>query len=292
MRGTVSALREFGAFVDLGGVEGLLPNSELSHERGVKAAELLSAGDVVEVQVREIRQGEVDKRGAPAIKITLSLKALARDPWDEVEALVPVGKVVRGTVTRLADFGAFVRLAPGLEGLLHVSELAGKPAHPSALLKLSQSLDVVVRAIDRGARRIALAPAPEGLALGADASGPQLYVGAVVSGKVERVESYGVFVQLDGTSGRAGRGLIPNAELGTQRGADTRKLFPAGTKLSAKVLETGEGKLRLSIRALREDEERAEFDGYRASAGEAKLGTLADLLKPDKARAPGRRKPK
>jgi small subunit ribosomal protein S1 len=86
-------------------------------------------------------------------------------------------------------------------------------------------------------------------------------------------------VQLDGTRGRVGRGLIPNVELGTARGADTRKLFPLGTKLTAKVLETGEGKLRLSVRAIKDDEERADFDGYRAGSGAAKLGTLGDLFK-------------
>jgi small subunit ribosomal protein S1 len=105
-------------------------------------------------------------------------------------------------------------------------------------------------------------------------------VGAVVSGKVERVEPFGVFIQLDGTRGRVGRGLIPNAELGTPRGADTRKLFPVGMPLTAKVLETGESKLRLSLRAIKDDEERADFDGYRERASAAKsLGTLGDLLK-------------
>jgi small subunit ribosomal protein S1 len=164
--------------------------------------------------------------------------------------------------------------------LLHVSELGGKVAHPSQVLNVGEQLNVVVRAVDRAARRIALVPAPDGLEVGAAASGPHIVVGAVVSGTVDRVEPYGVFLQIDGTRGRAGRGLIPNAELGTQRGADTRKLFPAGAKLTAKVLETGEGKLRLSIRALRDDEERAEYDGYRANAqAGAKLGTLGDLLK-------------
>jgi ribosomal protein S1 len=76
-----------------------------------------------------------------------------------------------------------------------------------------------------------------------------------------------------------GRGLIPNVELGTPRGADTRKQFPVGTRLTAKVLETGEGKLRLSVKAVAEDEERAEFDGYKASASQNKLGTLGDLLR-------------
>jgi small subunit ribosomal protein S1 len=279
VRGTVTAVREFGAFVDLGGIEGLIPNTELSHDRSAKAVDALAPGDAVEVQVREIREGVLDKRGQPTTKITLSLKALAADPWESVESFAPVGKVVRGSVTRLAEFGAFVRLAPGIEGLLHISELGGKVVHPSAVLQVGGTLNVVVRTVDRGARRIALAPAPDGLEVGAAAHAPSLTVGAVVQGTVERVEPYGVFIQVDGTRGRVGRGLVPNAELGTPRGADTRKLFPLGKQLQAKVLETGEGKLRLSIRAIADDAERADFEGYRAGAAGDKLGTLGDLLK-------------
>jgi small subunit ribosomal protein S1 len=279
VQGTVTAVREFGAFVDLGGIEGLIPNTELSHDRGARANDVLSPGDRVEVQVREIKQGAVDKRGAPTTKITLSLKALAQDPWDRIESFAPEGQVVRGEVTRTADFGAFVRLAPGIEGLLHISELSGKVSHPSDVLKPGESLNVVVRSVDRGARRIALVPAPDGLEVGARAQAPATAVGALVSGTVDRVETFGVFLQIEGTRGRAGRGLIPNAELGTARGADTRKLFPIGTRLTAKVLETGEGKLRLSLRAVKDDEERADYDGYRASAAvPRKLGTLGDLL--------------
>jgi small subunit ribosomal protein S1 len=138
---------------------------------------------------------------------------------------------------------------------------------------------VVVRALDADAKKISLAPAPDGLALGSEARGPSLVVSAIVSGTVDRIEPFGLFLQLEGTRGRAGRGLIPNAELGVPRGADLRKLFPLGTRLTAKVLETGEGKLRLSVRAVKDDEERAEFDGYRATQAAEKLGTFADLFK-------------
>jgi len=279
LRGTVTAVREFGAFVDLGGLEGLIPNQELSHDRSARAEGVLTAGDSVEVQVREIKDA-VDKRGEKVTKITLSLKALSADPWETVASVAPVGKVARGNVTRLADFGAFVRIAAGIEGLLHVSELGGKVAHPSEALKVGDSLTVVVRSVDAAARKISLAPAAEGLEVGADARGPSLSIGMIVNGTVDRVEPYGLFLQVDGTRGRVGRGLIPNVELGTPRGADTKKLFPLGTKLAAKVLETGEGKLKLSVRAIKDDEERADFDGYRAqSAATGGLGTLADLLK-------------
>jgi small subunit ribosomal protein S1 len=280
VRGTVTGVREFGAFVDLGGVEGMIPASEISHDRSLSISDALKAGDVVEVQVRELKEVTPQRQGDATVKITLSLKALAQDPWAAIDTIVSEGKVAIGSVTRLADFGAFVRLASGVEGLLHVSELGGKVSHPSQTLKVGQSLAVVVRKIDREGRKLSLVPAPEGAGVGAMVQGPSFGIGSVVQGVVERIETYGVFVRLEGLTGRAGRGLIPNAELGTPRGSDTRKLFPEGTRVTAKVLETGEGRLRLSIRAAREDEERAQYDGYRGSiAAPGKLGTLGDLLK-------------
>jgi small subunit ribosomal protein S1 len=276
--GTVTSVRDIGAFVDLGGVEGLIPRSQLSYDRDVKPSDLVSAGDAVTVQVLEIQTDAVDKRGKPQTKITLSLKALSSDPWDRVAQLVPTGKAIEGTVARIMEFGAFVRLAAGIDGLLHVSELSGK--NGTAGLRVGQTLRVVVRSIDAAARKIALAPAPEGLELGDEARAVSIGVGSIVTGKVDRIEPFGIFLQIDGTSGRQGRGLIPNVELGTARGVDTRKLFPLGTQLTAKVLETGDGKIRLSLRAVKDDEERADFEGYRASTAAAgKLGTLADLLK-------------
>jgi small subunit ribosomal protein S1 len=277
--GTVTSVREIGAFVDLGGVEGLIPRSQLSYDRDVKVSDVVSPGDAVSVQVREIQLDAVDKKGRPQTKITLSLKALSTDPWERVSELVPVGQVIEGTVSRVLEFGAFVRLSAGIDGLLHVSEMsANKGAAPN--VKPGQSLRVVVRSVDAAARKIALAPAPEGLSVGEEAKGLKVSVGSLVSCKVERIEPFGVFVQIDGTAGRQGRGLIPNVELGTPRGSDTRKMFPVGTALTAKVLETGDGKLRLSLRAVKDDEERADFDGYREStAAQSGFGTFADLLK-------------
>ncbi len=106
-------------------------------------------------------------------------------------------------------------------------------------------------------------------------------IGQVISGVVDRVELYGLFVQLDGTKGRAGRGLLPTVELGVPRGTDLRKTFPLGTKLKAKVIEMAEGRMRLSVRALKDDEERAHFDGFREQEKKApashSFGTLGDL---------------
>lgn len=284
VRGTVTGVREFGAFVDLGGLEGLIPVSELSHDR-VRAADVVSPGDVVDVLVRDIRQVVPPRPGDPTLKITLSLKALMADPWDGIENTLTPGRVVQGSVTRLADFGAFVKLASGVEGLLHVSELGGKIDHPSRVLKEGQQILVVVKKVDAHDKKISLVPAPHGLEAGAQVASASLAIGTIVQGTVDRIEPYGVFLQIDGTAGRAGRGLVPSAELGVARGVDLRKQFPEGTKLSAKVIDTAEGRLRLSLRAVRDDEERAQFDGFRARTNAtATLGTLADLFAKKKSR--------
>jgi len=279
VRGSVTSVREFGAFVDLGGIEGLVPMSELSHDRVKSAADVVSPGDIVDVQVREIKQVAPQRPNDPTIKITLSLKAVAGDPWDNLDAVAREGMVAEGVVTRVVEFGAFVRLGLGIEGLLHISELGGKVQHASEVLKPGQTVNVVVQRIDRAAHKLSLSPAPDGLGAGATVTSTRVLVGSTVTGAVDHVETFGVFIQLEGTKGRAGRGLIPNAELATTRGSDTRKQFPEGTLVTAKVLETGDGRLRLSIKALKEDEERALYDGYRETAATpARLGTLGDLL--------------
>jgi small subunit ribosomal protein S1 len=275
VRGTVTGVREFGAFVDLGGIEGLIPRSEVAHDRSVVVADALKAGDVVEVQVREIQEVAPSRQGGSTKKITLSLKALADDPWAKLD--LTEGRVVLGTVIRTAEFGKFVRLAPGIDGLLHVSEL-GKKAGAGA--DVGEELLVVIKKIDRGARKISLVPAADGATAGATVMDVSVAIGAIVRGVVERIETYGVFLQLDGTKGRAGRGLVPSQELGVPRGTDLRKAFPEGMAIVAKVLETGEGRLRLSIKGAKDDEERAQFEEARGKASvPASLGTFADLLK-------------
>jgi small subunit ribosomal protein S1 len=132
-----------------------------------------------------------------------------------------------------------------------------------------------------------MTPAPEGSADAANAAAraprgpvtPKLAIGQVVTGKVVRIESYGLFVQLNETEDRFGRGLIPAGELGVPRGVDLRKTFPEGTELTAVVLETGAGKLKLSVKGAKDATERAEFETHRVKGGAAKgFGTLADLL--------------
>jgi len=276
VRGTVTGVRDFGAFVDLGGVEGLIPRSEVAHDRSVNVGDALKAGDVVEVQVTDMKEVAPGKQGGATKKITLSLKALADDPWAKLD--LAEGRVVLGTVIRTAEFGKFVRLAPGIDGLLHVSELGKKAAAGGA--DVGEEILVVIKKIDRGAKKISLVPAPEGATPGATVTDVSVAIGAIVRGVVERIETYGVFVQLDGTKGRAGRGLVPSQELGVPRGTDLRKAFPEGTALVVKVLETGDGRLRLSLKGAKDDEERAQFEEARGKAAvPASLGTFADLLR-------------
>lgn len=274
MRGRVTQIRDFGAFVDLGGIEGLVPVRELSHDRVQKPEDVLSIGDVVDVKVLKL------EREGDRLKVTLSLKALAGDPWEGVATIAPVGRVVAGQVTRLTEFGAFVRLAPGVEGLLHVSELGARVTHPSDAVEIGQQLLVVVKDVDASRKRVSLALSEAGAREGEEARTLRPVLNAIVAATVEKHERFGVFVQVAGTQGRAGRGLVPNEELGIPRGADVRKELPIGTEVRAKVVDATEGRMRLSIRGAREDAERADFDTYRQhQASKGGMGTLGDLLR-------------
>ena len=153
--GVVSTIKDFGAFVDLGGIEGMLHVSELGHSRTARPGDILSVGQRLDVQILRIEKTDDPKRPE---RISLSLKSMARDPWDDASAQFPSGTQVVGKVVRLEPFGAFVELASGVEGLVHASELgAGKQVrHPREVCKVGDSLTVTVLALDRERRRISL----------------------------------------------------------------------------------------------------------------------------------------
>jgi small subunit ribosomal protein S1 len=154
VRGTVTSLASYGAFVDLGGIEGLLHVSQLGHSRVAHPQDVLAVGQEVEVQVLEIK---TDAKGEE--RISLSRRSLLRDPWLDEAARLQPGTRRRGRVARLETFGAFVELAPGVDGLLHVSELGGGRAirHPREAVRVGDTLEVTVKSIDPDRRRIALA---------------------------------------------------------------------------------------------------------------------------------------
>ena len=254
--GVVASLADFGAFVDLGGVQGLVPMSELSHTRVARAADRLRVGEPVTVKVLRV---DTEKG-----KVTLSLKALEGDPWAAVPGRLRERQIVRGRAVRAAEFGVFVELLPGVDGLLHVSEI---PRHRQAAMResvaASAEVAVMILGIDSGKRRIALALAPEGAAVG-DQLESSVAVGAVLVGTVERVEAFGVFVRL----GPGQTGLVPNAELGVAHGTDPRKAFPAGTEMKVLVLTIEEGgrRIRLSREKAIAQEEQAETQAYLGGA--------------------------
>jgi small subunit ribosomal protein S1 len=151
--GTVTRLVPFGAFVDIGGVEGLVHISQISHQRISHPSDLLREGQEVKVKVLEIQ----NLGGGRSERISLSMKALASDPWPESAGALSPGSDVEGKVTRLVDFGVFVELQPGIEGLIHVSELANRRIiHPREVLNEDETITVRVLDIDLSRRRISL----------------------------------------------------------------------------------------------------------------------------------------
>ncbi len=152
VKGVVARLRPFGAFVDIGGIDGLIHVSEISHSRVKDPSDLLKVGQAVEVKVRSVENlGRTDER------IGLSLKDLQADPWTAVAGNLKPGAIVHGKVVRLADFGAFLEIGPGVDGLAHVSTLADRRVgHPSEVLEVGQELDVWVVSVDPSNRRVSL----------------------------------------------------------------------------------------------------------------------------------------
>ena len=193
-------------------------------------------------------------------RISLSLKALEGDPWIAVAGRLRERQVVRGRAVRSTEFGVFVELLPGVDGLLHITEI---PRSRQGALREAAAggaeVFVLIVAIDRDKRRVALALAPEGAELGQQMES-SVEVGAVLTGTVERHESFGVFVRL----GPGQTGLVPTGELAMNRGADPRKTFPAGSELKVMVLAIEEGgrRIRLSHAQALAREEQAETQAY------------------------------
>jgi small subunit ribosomal protein S1 len=297
VKGKVVGVRDFGAFVDLGGIEGMIPVSELSHTHVGHPSEVVKVGDEVEVEVLRMEPGNPNSpdKAKQKERITLSLRARQEDPWKAVLAEIQEGSRLTGKVVRLQPFGAFVELRPGVDGLIHISALADRRiAHPRDVVQVGQEVLVEVEKVDPVEKRIGLrriseeqaaepAQPREGKRAEPTERAPRPRVGQIITGKVERVEPYGVFLGFPG-----GRGLIPASETGTDRGTDLRKHFPLDQELKAEILEIdASGKIRLSITAAQRSEERADVEAFMRTqkpqgAGKKGFGTFADLLKDKK----------
>jgi small subunit ribosomal protein S1 len=242
VQGTIRSLTDYGAFVDIGGVDALLHVADISWSRVNKPADVLKVGDKVEAKILKV---DPSKK-----RISLGLKQLQPHPWDLVAEKFKVGERVTGSVTRVAEFGAFVELEKGIEGLVHLSEMSWskKVRKPSDVVKPGDQVEVVVLGVNAGDRRISL-----GLkqALGdpwADVA-DRLPVGAVVEGPVTSIQKFGAFVQVaEGVEGMVHVGDI-SAE---KRINHPQEILKVGQVVKAQVLEmdTEKRRLRLGMKQL------------------------------------------
>jgi len=270
VRGKVISILDFGAFLDLGGFEGMVHVSELRRTRVGHPNEVLTLGQEVEAKVVKLPQKRHER-------ISLSLRALEPDPWAGVAEKWPAGSKFSGKIVRKSEFGWFVELAPAVEGLLHPSQLPPgmKPEDPR--LADGATLEGWVREVEpaRGRISLSLRETPAGNPW----SGVEkrFAEGDLVTGTIERLAPFGVFVTLEpGLTG-----LLPTAEMGLPRGASVGKAYPLGREVKLKVAEVDPRKRRISL--TREDKtlegSRADYKAYQQKARrDASLGALAAAL--------------
>ena len=240
--GTVRSLMSYGAFIDIGGVDGLLHVSDMAWSHVGKPEDVLSAGQEIRVRILKI---DPDTK-----KISLGLKQLEPEPWAKAPEKYAIGQRVAGTVTRLADFGAFVEIEPGIEGLIHVSEMAWnkKVRHPSDVLKQGDRVDAVILGIKPEERRISLGLKQTLIDPWTEV--PQKYpAGSQVEGPVTKLMKFGAFVQLaDGIEG-----LVHISEIVADRRLDhPSEALHAGQVVKAQVLaiDTEKRQIKLSMKQL------------------------------------------
>ena len=277
--GKVTKLTDFGAFVDIGGIEGMVHISEISHGRINHPSEILKPGQQVNVKVMKI---ESEKEGRP--KISLSVKALEPDAWDKGLGFEE-GEIIHGKVSRLADFGAFVEVAPGVDGLVHISEISyERVSHPNKLLKEGEGVDVLVMGIDREAHRISLSikevAIKKKMEMEEGSEKVRLEVGQILRGIVEDSKPYGLFVRLPQFGPRV-RGLLPIEELRVSERGDVKKKFPKGQEIRVEIISIDEkGRIRLSQRVMEEREDRKDYEKFVEKEEKGgKLGTLGEIFK-------------
>jgi small subunit ribosomal protein S1 len=241
-RGTVRNITDFGAFVDLGGVDGLLHVSEMSYRRGKKPADFVKLGDLVEVKVIKF-----DRESG---KLSLSLKAAMADPWTGAEAKYAVGTAITGRVARVEPFGAFIELEEGLEGLLPVSEISWQRIRaPGDVVKEGDTIKLVVISIDPTQRRMSLSLKQAGPDPWASVA-ERYAVDMVVPGKITRVVDFGAFVELEPGL----EGLAHISELADHRVRAASDAAKPGQEVRVRVLEIDKEhrKISLSIRKANE----------------------------------------
>jgi len=235
--GVVKNITDYGAFVDLGGIDGLLHVTDMSYKRVNHPSEIINIGDTVTVQIVRIN--------TETQRISLGMKQLESDPWDGVSAKYPVGMKITGTVTNITEYGAFVELEPGIEGLVHVSEMSWtkKNVHPGKIVSTSQEVEVMILEVDSEKRRISL-----GLKQAQrnpwEEFAEKHPIGSEVEGEVKNATEFGLFVGLDGDVD----GMVHMSDIAWGiSGEDALALHRKGEMVKAVVLDVDVDKERISL---------------------------------------------
>ncbi len=235
--GVVKNITEYGAFVDLGGVDGLLHVTDMAWRRVNHPSEIVSIGETVKVQIVKINK--------ETHRISLGMKQLQDDPWDSVEGKFPLNSVHQGRVTNITDYGAFVELEAGVEGLVHVSEMSWtkKNVHPGKIVSTSQEVEVMVLEIDSAKRRVSLG-LKQTMRNPWEVFAEQFPVGTHVEGEVKNITEFGLFVGLDNDID----GMVHLSDISwDQRGEDAIQDFRKGDEVKAVVTEVDVEKERISL---------------------------------------------
>ena len=235
--GVVKNITDYGAFIDLGGIDGLLHVTDMAWRRVNHPSDVVNVGDTVKVQIIRINPDTQ--------RISLGMKQLQSDPWQGIEAKYPVGARFSGTITNIADYGAFVELEPGVEGLIHVSEMSWtkKNTHPGKIVSTSQQVDVQVLEVDPNKRRISLGlkQTQENPWDGFLVTHPK---GTMVEGPVRNITEFGLFIGLDGGVD----GMVHLSDLDWNKSGDEAiKDYKKGDNVKAVVLDVDSAKERISL---------------------------------------------
>ncbi|MBN2537192.1 30S ribosomal protein S1 [candidate division WOR-3 bacterium] len=268
--GTVKTITEFGAFVDIGGVDALLHISDLAWNKVVHPKEVVNVGD--ELKVKVLSADEHTGR------ITVGLKQLSPHPWERVEEKYPIGARIRGRVTTLAEYGAFVELEKGIEGLIHISEMSWTKSihHPSQVLEVEQEIEAVVLNIDKENRRISLGlkqtmPDPWSLIE------EKYSVGQRIEGKVRALKDFGAFVEIE----EGIEGLIHNADISwTKRIKHPREELKKGQRLETVILGIDQENRRITLGLKQLDEDPFYRISKEINEGDVVTAQVLDLPKP------------
>ncbi|MFM9828489.1 MAG: 30S ribosomal protein S1 [Sphingomonas sp.] len=237
IEGMVKNITDYGAFVDLGGIDGLLHVTDLSYKRVQHPSEMLNIGDTVRVQIIRINKDTQ--------RISLGMKQLESDPWDGAMSKYPIGEKLSGRVTNITEYGAFVELEAGIEGLVHVSEMSWtkKNVHPGKIVSTSQEVDVIVLEVDSEKRRISLG-LKQAQANPWEAFAEAHPVGSTVEGEVKNATEFGLFIGLDNDVD----GMVHMSDIAWGvSGEDALNLHRKGEMVTAIVLDIDAEKERISL---------------------------------------------